>query len=330
MKKYLISILVIVITIGIYSCKKENTNQPTNNNDELMVKSTKIIALIKQFDEKIKSTLKTGERIEVDSAVWNMEALQNYTYANPDTAVKDFVTIKTNYLIDIDTYGTVLLSDVQFVYSQMATQLLVDYNSIESDEKVVRYADVALDSIVGSTAYLSTTLGFGFNWIMGGYYWGFDEDDDWLWGTLGQELGSPPLGKCDGTQVGVSDGSDELQWRLNNPLVVLNGNYIFTNLETPWAKGEDFQNEDFEPRLYMGWNYPENNCLTNDTLTYYLLESHDIINTYDYEGGLRPPNKSFISLQIVDDLKYLPNYMGQHYHLYKVTYGIITLLPPDQ
>ena len=94
MKKYLISILVIAITIGIYSCKKENTNQPTNNNDELMVKSTKIIALIKQFDEKMKSTLKTGERIEVDSAVWNMEALQNYTYANPDTAVKDFISIK--------------------------------------------------------------------------------------------------------------------------------------------------------------------------------------------------------------------------------------------
>jgi hypothetical protein len=42
----------------------------------------------------MKSTLKTGERIEVDSAVWNMEALQNYTYANPDTAVKDFISIK--------------------------------------------------------------------------------------------------------------------------------------------------------------------------------------------------------------------------------------------
>ena len=322
MKKYLISILVIVITIGIYSCKKENTNQPTNNNDELMVKSNKIITLIKQFDEKMKSTLKTGERIEVDSAVWNMEALQNYTYANPDTAVKDFVTIKTNYLIDIDTYGTVLLSDVQFVYSQMATQLLVDYNSIESDEKVVRFADVALDSIVGSTAYLSTTLGFGFNWIMGGYYWGFDEDDDWLWGA--DYPSDPPPGKCDGTQVGVSDGSDELQWRLNNPLVVLNGNYIFTNLEPKETAGFDWNY-----RLYVGWNYPENNCLTNDTLTYYLLESHDIIHTYIDDGGLRPAGKSFSNVEIIDELL-MSSQGSAHFHNYEVTYGVITLLPPHQ
>jgi len=73
------------------------------------------------------------------------------------------------------------------------------------------------------------------------------------------------------------------------------------------------------PRLYVGWDYPEDNCLTNDTLTYYLIQSHEIIN--DYNEGLRPPGKNFVSVYIIDDLAFNQDH-GWHYHLYQVTYGI--------
>lgn len=158
--------------------------------------------------------------------------------------------------------------------------------------------------------------------------WPFNEDDDWYWGTLGQELGNPPLGKCDGTQVGVSDGSDELQWRLNNPATQQTQPiYFFTDLVMLEATGFEWDNG--APMLYVGWDYPEDNCLTNDTLTYFLLQSHDIINTYDDEGGLRPPGKSFAGVEIMDDLVLIPN-DGIHYHKYEVTYGIPSLIPPHE
>ncbi len=328
MKKYILSIIVIAIIAGVYSCKKESTNQTFTQEDEMMVRSKKIITLINQFDEKMNSNLKSGELIGIDSAVWNMEALQNYNYAYPDSAAKDFNVTKSNYTINVDANGSVLIDDVQIVYNEMEANLVDDLNEIPSDVKNMRFADVALDSIDNGIGYLSVTLGFGSNILIGTYY-GFDEDDDWYWGTLSQLYGQPPLGKCDGTMVGVSDGSDELEWRLNNPVYTIGPEFIFTNLETFGAVGFDFENANYEPRLYVGWDYPEQNCLTNDTLTYYLLESHDIINTYDYNGGLRPPGLDFSHVKIDDWLQLLP-YDGRHLHHYDVTYGIITLVPPHE
>jgi hypothetical protein len=326
MKKYILSIIVIVIMIGFYSCKKEKASQTFTQEDEMMVRSKKIISLINQFDEKMNNNLKSGELIGLDSAVWNMEALQNYNYAYPDSAAKDFNVTKSNYTIDVDANGTVLIADVQLVYNEMEANLVDDLNEIPSDIKHMRFADVALDSIDNGIGYLSVTLGFGSNILIGTYY-GFDEDDDWYWGTLGQAYGVPPVGKCDGTMVGVSDGSDELVWRLNNPVVAIGPSHIFTDVDTFWASGFDFLNSNDEYRLYVGWDYPEHNCLTNDILTYYLLESHDIIHTYDYEGGLKPPGLDFSNVEIIDDL-WMDGSNSKHYHLYLVSYGILTIIPP--
>lgn len=328
MKKYILSIMVIAIMAGIYSCKKNSANQPSAQEDEMMVRSKKVISLIKQFDAKMNSTLKAGETIELDSAVWNMEALQNYDYAYPDSAAKDFEMFKSYYTIPIDANGMVLVSDVQVVNEQMEDTLLYYLDQIESEIKHMRFADVVLDSAVGSTGYLSVTNGFGFNLLLG-TYWAFEDDDDWYWGTLSQEYGQPPLGKCDGTQVGVSDGSDELQWRLNNPVVGYGGPYIFTDVVTLLTNGFCFLDDNDDPRLYVGWNYPEENCLTDDLLTYYLIQSDDIINTYDYEGGLRPPGLYFSSVYINDDLM-MASSGDKHYHYYEVTYGTITMLPPGE
>ncbi len=308
---------------AIYSCKKENTDQAVKQQDEMMVRSKKVVSLIKQFDEKMNSNLKTGELIDLDSAVWNMEALQNYDYAYPDSSTKDFVLMKSHYSIAVDANNKVLMSDVQVVNGLMEDTLIYQLSQFPEEVKCMKFWDVALDSVVSTTAYLSATGGFGFNLLIG-TYWGFDEDDDWLWGTLGQEYGDPPVGKCDGTQVGVSDGSDELQWRLNNPALQLAEPYIFTDLETHETTGFEWETGGVY-QLYVGWDYPEDNCLTNDTLTYYLLNSHDIINTYDYEGGLRPPTKSFANVEIKDELLLLP-YDGQHLHYYTITYGTITLV----
>jgi hypothetical protein len=170
---------------------------------------------------------------------------------------------------------------------------------------------------------MSITAGFGFNWLMN-TYWGFNEDDDWIWGTLSEDYGVPPMGKCDGTQIGVSDGSNELAWRLNNPLVQPAQPLIYTDLVTLSADGFYFEDAGVA-RIFVGWDYPTDECLTNDTLTYFLIQADDIINTYDYEGGLRPANKSFINIEIKDRLA-MYDFSGWHYHEYLVTYGIPTVV----
>lgn len=314
--------------LGAGSCKKDVSTQPDTPKSEQMAQSKQIISLIEKFEAKLSNPLKTDETLSLDSAIWNMEALQNYEYANPGEATKDFEVAKSNYTLDLDESGQVLLSDVQAVYTQMEDTLTLKLEQIPSDEKVVRFADVAIDSIEGGTAYVSTTLGFGYTWLLN-TYWPFNTGDNWYWGTLTQEYGTLPLGKCDGTQVGVSDGSDELQWRLNNPVVLPAEPFIWTDLETnEYVNGFDHLSPTTgEPRLYVGWDYPEQNCLTHDMLTYYLVQSHYIIN--DYAEGVRPANKTFASVYIDDDLS-MSSTENNHYHRYEVTYGTMVLVElPD-
>lgn len=306
--------------ITVTSCKKESMVEKPN---EMIPHDNKVLTLIKQFDEKLNSSFKSDEKIEADSAVWNIEALQNYTLAYPDSAAKDSKVIKTTYTVPVDANGMILMTDVQVVYDLLETDLITSLDLIESEVKYIRFSDVALDSIIGGTAYMSITAGFGFNWLMN-TYWCFGADDDWIWGTLSEDYGVPPLGKCDGTQIGVSDGSNELAWRLNNPLVQPAQPLIYTDLVTLSADGFYFEDAGVA-RIFVGWDYPTDECLTNDTLTYFLIQADDIINTYDYEGGLRPANKSFINIEIKDRLA-MYDFSGWHYHEYLVTYGIPTVV----
>jgi len=246
-KVYLLSVIVFAAMV-LFSCKKEPVTQTDNQDNEMMAQSKKIVSLIKNFEEKMNSTLKSGEMISLDSVVWNTEALENYTYAYPDSSAKDYQFFRANYTLTVDANKMVLLSDVQALYNQMTADYTASLSSIQSDIKHLIFTDVALDSVVGTTAYLSAARGFGYDWVLN-RYWGFAADDDWYWGTLGQEYGNPPLGKCDGTEYGVSDGSDELQWRLNNPVVLPVGRIIYIDQVTVPCNGFDFDDEHAKPQV---------------------------------------------------------------------------------
>lgn len=314
-KIQLIGVILLSTLITFTSCKKERMVQTP---DELLVLENKVISLIKQFDQKLNSSFKSDEKIEIDSAVWNIEALQNYTLAYPDSAAKDSKVIKTTYTVPVDANGMILMTDVQVVYDLMESDLITSLDLIESEIKYIRFSDVALDSIIGGTAYMSITAGFGFNWLMN-TYWGFGADDDWIWGTPSEGY-NPPAGKCDGTQIGVSDGSNELAWRLNNPLV-LPANTSYMDLVTITGYATDFP-QDNGPgyRLYLDQTTTIDRCLYNEDLEYYLLEADDIIKTNEDDGGLCPPNKAFVSIEIIDDM--IPWGSNSAYcHTYYVTYG---------
>jgi hypothetical protein len=321
MKKFNLCIIVILLMVGLFSCKKDTIVQQQTQEGEVMMRSKKVIALIHNFEQKMNEALKSGETISLDSAIWNMEASLNYTYADPEEAIGEYSFIKSNYTLEVDANGVVSMSEVQAVYSLMEQDLGNDLKS--GNDEVIIFSDVALDSISGGTAYLSGTNGYS-SGIARSYT---PIDDNWYWGTLGQEYGNPLLGNCAGTDT-TSDASDELQWRLNNPMPVPTQQIFYIDLVTEEAIGDDFLDSNYEPRLYMGWDYPEDNCLTITMLTDYLNESDDIIYTYQSSGGLRPANKDFVRVYIADWLLLGSPYGGRHIHHYDVTYGTPTNVPP--
>jgi hypothetical protein len=245
-----------------------------------------------------------------------MEASLNFNYADPEEAVGEYSFSKYNYTLDVDANGEVSMGDVQTLYAKMEQDLSNNHKS--GEEEVIIFSDVAVDSLVGNTAYLSGTNGYSSG--IARTYAPFS--DDWIWGTLGGSL----VGNCDQDDFS-SDGSNELEWRLNNPLPVPTEQIFYIDLVTEEATGFDFEDSNGDYRLYVGWDYPQDNCLSIDTLTYYLNQSDDIIYTNKTSGGLRPANKSFVRLTI-DDSFYYKNSWNYHLHAYFVTYGTPTQAPP--
>ncbi len=317
-KLKLTGVIMIVVLFAVTSCNKNNQGEPASTFDnETYAKM--IIQRIDGFREQMNSTYKSGELMPLDTAIWNLEALITYDEAYPDSVSRDFIIKTASFTLPVDQNNMVQDDDVQALYYDMLDT--VDYQLAQFTEtvKFLAFSDVELVEVVSGTAYIEATNGYGFNLLLGTYD-PFDEDDDWYWGTLSEEYGQPPLGKCDGTEVGVSDGSNEIQYRLNNP-IPQSPYSSFTDLETFVINGDDFLDNEDNPRLFWGWDYPNDECLTNDLLTYYLIQSDDIIHTTVANGGLRPEGKLFVSVYIDDDLAFK---YGQswHYHRYNVTYGI--------
>jgi hypothetical protein len=278
-----------------------------------MMRSKKVIALIHNFEQKMNDALKSGETISLDSAIWNIEASLNYNYADPEEAVGEYSFSKSNYTLEVDANGEVSMGDAQSVYALMEQDLGNNFKS--GDETVVIFSDVALDSITGGTAYLSGTNGYSSG--IARHYTPID--DDWIWGTLTGSL----AGNCDQDDM-TSDGSNELEWRLNNPLPVSQVPiYGFTDIVRVDVSG---LSPSYSERLYVDFSGDVDACLTISDLTLYLEESDDIIYTYQGQGGIRPSGKDLISVMIIDDL--IPDGNSTYFHNYGVRYGIPLLVPP--
>jgi hypothetical protein len=281
----------------------------------MMMRSKKVIALIHNFEQKMEDARKSGETIILDSAVWNLEASLNYNYADPEEAVGEYSFSKSNYTLSIDANGEVLMSDVQQLYTAMEQDL--GNTNKSSDETVIIFSDVALDSIDSGTAYMSGTNGYSSG--IARNYAPFDEDDDWIWGTITMPL----AGKCDGSDM-TSDGSNELEWRLNNPLPVSQVPiYGYTDLVTIHTSPID---ADYWDKIYIDPTGQLYACLYNEQLTYYLNQADIILYSYDGQGGERPLGLDLISINIEDD--FIGGQNTPYFHSYYISYGIPLLVPP--
>ncbi|PKP51702.1 MAG: hypothetical protein CVT92_12055 [Bacteroidetes bacterium HGW-Bacteroidetes-1] len=300
-----------MISVMTNACQKETVtgDKPSANFSDEQSRAT--VQLIQSFDTKLANGFKSGESLSLDSVVWYVEALQNYHFARPDQQYEAHKVSMNTYTILVEN-NMVALADMANLNETIEADYAFALNALEGDDKYLKLTDVNLDSITGDTAYISSTNVFGLR-LIEGLYFPFQEGEDWIWGSLGQIYGDPPVGRCDGTMVGISDASDQLQWKLNHPVVTTEP-YVFVNLETRVADGIMYYNE----RLYTGWNYPEHNCLTSDTLNHYLQQSHIIIN--DPAEGLRPFGKEF-SHVVIDDYLLMWSGGGRYFHYYTVYYG---------
>ncbi|MDY0078876.1 MAG: hypothetical protein RBR87_16530, partial [Bacteroidales bacterium] len=199
---------LLPLLVGLlYSCQKEQEPISSKIDQAQLEKSQQIIRQIKGFDTKLNSNLKSGETISVDSLVWYTEALENYNHARPDLQYENFAVSKTTYTATLNN-GSLSMQDASALFSTMQTDLETELANLSPTDDKLKLTDIALDSIDGNIAYLSANRVFGLG-LVAGIYEPIDADDDWIWGF--------DQGKCDGSMAGVSDASNEIERRMNNP-----------------------------------------------------------------------------------------------------------------
>ena len=305
-------IIIPLLALFVYSCKKEQEPMTNPVDQAQLEKSQQIIQRIEAFDAKLTGNFKSGESISVDSLVWYTEALENYSHARPDLAYEHFVVNKTTYTVTLDN-GSLSLTDAANVYADMQTDLANEMAELPGSNNYLKLTDVALDSVQGNTAYVSASRVIGLR-LVAGIYEPFDADDDWIWGY--------DQGRCDGTMAGVSDASNEIQRRMNNPWVVPDRNYRFILNTLEITEVDPIGNPEFQGRLFGG-AYDFYHCISDEMMTYYLEQSHLILN--DPSEGIQPNNKHLYHLQIDDALYGGGNSLISHHYI--ATYGEVTLVP---
>jgi len=316
-----ILLFAVILAITVHSCTKDKSMDLQNQTSEVSY-SEQILNNINGFKEKMNSNLKAEEKMHIDDAVWNLEALISYENAYPDSSSKDFQTYKSYYTLSVDNDSLAAESAIQTVYQLMLDTVDYQLQEINATLKFLVFCDVKLIEIVNGTAYIEATNGFGFNLILG-WYTPFGNDDDWIWGDNQGSCNSSPLTE-------LSDASDEIQYRLNHPEVQFPGPGSYTDYETVVVTTEECISED-DYFIYSGSNYFY--CMENNELTFRLQGGHSLIYNYNdlsndtyglliiYEDegeGARPANKDFISIEITDE-----NLVGNLFiHKYKITYAM--------
>ena len=308
-----LSVITLSLLFIVVSCKKNNLNTPDSNSNNNIYSKT-IVQRINQFNQQMQGHFKNGTMMTLDTAVWNLEALLTNYGGYPDSASDRFILMHSHFTLPTDANGLVSMDDVQVLYQQMVDSITAQLNGIAGTVKFLKFSDVQQDSVVGSTAYITSNNGYGQGFILGLYS---PFTDAWIWGTLGVPPGQGPyMGNCAQTDFS-SDGSNEIQYRLNHPAAVLNASG-YTDIETQYMSGIDFEDENGNPRLLVTTDI--NHCMSIAELTDNLINADDIINTYA-PSGLRPIGKSFINTSIAD--AYIDfDYVTYWVHYYHVSYGI--------
>jgi hypothetical protein len=122
----------IILSLGLIafmlsSCNKENQNQIVQNTDEEVAWTKEDLRIqnnILGFQDKIKNNnFKNGETIELDSAIWYMEAGINFSYCKIDTTIID--EIIDTFFVELQmSEGEVLISSIQESYQQVEDEIL--------------------------------------------------------------------------------------------------------------------------------------------------------------------------------------------------------------
>ncbi len=301
-----LSAIAVLIAAG---CSKENN--PVSEKQEKAFqpseKDLQIESKILNFKEKIEFAkanpgLKSGgEDLTLEDAVWNIEALTNYMYADASSNYENYMGDEVEITIVV-TYGMVTITDAGSAYDEVVESLTEQYNQIPGENKQLMIADVSLKESDDQTATFVVTSGFG----EGGFnpFAPFGETDYWWFGNYQGKCG-PYYGQGDG-----SDAAEEIEKKINTRISLPTGHRYFTDINEIEIMGLNneiiFEPNSQEPEIceccdLINPNDPIPNDNYFERLVFFNRSDHQ-----NYHGCLYPdsPDEMNFYLDNMEDLIY--------------------------
>lgn len=289
---------LITTSLIFISCQKEQTGiDKQETQTEQSLKNAQLEKRIVAFRDKIdlirdNPTLKSGsEPMDVDSAVWYIEATSNLTYGNASFETKEFIVDSAFIEVPV-TNGQILWADVQAAYDQVVYSLAEHNANITANQKQLIVADISLKESDDNSATFEVTSGFGTDGTTG-----FGNNFPWYWGW--------ELGRCDGSGFGVGkDAADKIAYLANMEISVPVGHSYYTDVTEieVWYWDVPTNNNPYGEYLLFH-DFQEvtlnHHCLSTAEISYYKNALGIIANMY------KPSGKSLIKYYCWDETSFM-------------------------
>jgi len=303
-KNFLKTMMLVIVTslvvVIMNNCNKDNVEQATQNEAEQDMNTEDILFSKKMiwFDNSMKNyadnpNYKSGEQIQVDSAIWYLEAWLNAKFAYTDEKYTKTETKTDSLNITINLDELVEMDELATVKNQLIAGLITMYNQSSLNNKELILVDLKIVSINTTEAVVSLVPVFGEKGTLSVNYDPFS-DTSWYFGDL--------AGDCDFNNDGT-DAAQKISEAImaNKPIYLPCPGcyYIYSDVDIIIREGFEHQNSNNENLIFYivrpdGNFIPDDKCLDPDEMNFHYHGEETII--YDIlESQL---NKTFMSCEL--------------------------------
>lgn len=153
-------------------------------------------AYLKEFKQKMKQSqnAKDGEMLSLEEAAWHLSSVANYDFANANVEFTDLRFDTLQYQLNTIN-GQVALSDLDALYTNLASDIDAFYQSLDLQEKHFRFIGTSVSEegqvrvgLVTSYILLDHTWYFDDDWeaALFCYEW-LDDNTYYIWNTTAKQ-----------------------------------------------------------------------------------------------------------------------------------------------
>jgi hypothetical protein len=321
--------VVALVTLSVLdSCSKQDVARKDATGKQQIIMSTEDLIFqdnFVQFRDKVRyihdnPSYKSGEVMDANEAIKQIESLFNATYGFPDKQYGKTKTNKTTVLIGMNDSEEVLLDDVVSTFDEIINIVTQFYYQCEFNQK----GFLLLDLEKGETAdgqveiFLRSVIGEKeSNWNP------FGPDDYWWYGLY--------KGDCEWNNSGT-DAAEKIEEAVNiyRPIVSPPPGYIFTYsaFEQVVLFGHEYESEIGEKLIFYKENESgtftwEDKCLDPDEMNFHFYGEQEVIYTRLPIDLVKPSNWVFRVCNLLGKQEFNPtNGFPSIHHNNELTYAL--------